>query len=111
MVAKAKVDYFGFINNKYVEIECKQTKHQYFDMQLLKHHQIDYLKQIDNIGCLAFVFIYFELYDKIIGLTYGQLLKCRKQAKKNALPFDLVAEHGTEIEVVYPGILNIIKLF
>lgn len=111
LIAKAKVDYFGYINKQYVEIECKQTKHDYFDISLIKHHQINYLKFVNDCGCKSFVFVYFEQYDKVIALSYEQLIKCKKLAKKNALPFKLVAEQGNEIDIIYPGILNINKLF
>lgn len=110
LTSKAKVDYFGYINNHYIEIECKQTKHEYFDMLLIKHHQINYLKYVSDNQCLSFVFIYFEKYDKVIALSYQQLIKCKEIAKKNALPYQIVAEHGIELEIVYPGILNINKL-
>lgn len=111
LTAKAKVDYFGYINHNYVEIECKQTKHDYLDISLIKHHQLNYLKYVDENNCSSFVFIYFEKYDMVIAISYQQLLACKKEVKKNALPFNKVAEHGTELEIVYPGILNIKKLF
>ncbi|MCQ3914999.1 MAG: Holliday junction resolvase RecU [Mycoplasmoidaceae bacterium] len=110
LVAKAKVDYFGFISNNYLEIECKQTKHEFFDISLIKHHQLNYLKYVSENNCKAFVLIYFEQYNKVIALSYGQLLKCKQIAKKNALPFNIVAEQGIELEIIYPGILNLKKL-
>lgn len=110
LVAKAKVDYFGFINGKYLEIECKQTKHEYFDIALIQKHQLNYLKYVDENKCLALLFVYFEKYDKVIALSYQQLIKCKQVAKKNALPFEIVAKHGIELEIIYPGILNIMKL-
>ncbi|MCQ2956852.1 MAG: Holliday junction resolvase RecU [Mycoplasmoidaceae bacterium] len=111
LIAKAKVDYFGYINEHYVEMECKQTKHEYFDIALIKHHQLNYLKYVDSFGYDSILLIYFEKYDKVIALSYQQLLTCKKLAKKNALPFNIVAEQGTEIEIIYPGILNLKKLF
>jgi len=110
LTAKAKVDYFGFINNKYIEIECKQTMHEYFDMLLIKHHQLDYLKAVSDMGASSFVFIYFEKYDKVIALTYQHLLDSKLEAKKNAMPYEIVARHGIELNIVYPGILDLTKL-
>ena len=110
LVAKAKVDYFGYLNNKYLEIECKQTKHECFDMSLIKSHQLCYLKYVDACGSLAYVLVYFERYNKVIALTYKQLLACKKEVKKNALPYSCMAKHGTELEIIYPGVLNIKKL-
>lgn len=111
LVSKAKVDYFGYINNKYVEIECKQTKHEYFDMSLIKPHQLNYLKYVNDLSSSSYIFIYFEKYDKVIAVSYPQLVLCKQINKKNALPFDLMVKQGTEIEIIYPGILNLKKLF
>ena len=111
LFAKAKVDYFGFIKNKYIEIECKQTKHEYFDMLLIKKHQLDYLKWVSSLNSLSYVFVYFEQYDKTIAITYENLIKCKQEVKKNALPFAKMLEHGIELNVIYPGILDIDKLF
>lgn len=111
LVAKAKVDYFGYINNNYVEIECKQTKHDYFDLALIKHHQLSYLKYVQENNCKNFVFIYFERYDKVIAISFKELMECKKIAKKNALPFSLMAEHGTDLQIIYPGILDLKQLF
>ena len=111
LVSKAKVDYFGFINNKYIEVECKQTKHEFFDMLLIKQHQLNYLKEIANNGWGSYVFIYFELYDKVIAISYNNLMLCKQIVKKNALPYSKVAEHGIILDVIYPGVLDLKKLF
>lgn len=111
LVAKAKVDYFGYINNQYIEMECKQTKQDYFDISLIKSHQLNYLKYVDGVGCKSIILIYFEKHDKIVGISYQQLINCKREIKKNALPFDKVIEYGTELEIIYPGILNLKKLF
>ncbi|MCQ3908256.1 MAG: Holliday junction resolvase RecU [Mycoplasmoidaceae bacterium] len=110
LIAKAKVDYFGYLNNKYIEIECKQTKHDYFDISLIKSHQLSYLKYVSDNHCLAYVLIYFEKYNKVIAISYPKLMLAKKIAKKNALPFKLVAEQGIELEIIYPGILDLKKL-
>lgn len=110
LTAKAKVDYFGYINQKYLEIECKQTKHEYFDLALIKQHQMNYLKYINECHCLSYVLIYFEKYDKVVALSYKKMINCKQIAKKNALPFSLVAEHGIILEIIYPGILDLKKL-
>jgi len=111
LISKAKVDYFGYINNKYFEMECKQTIHDYFDINLIKEHQLRYLKEVNNQNCMSLVLIYFELYDKVIAIEYSKLMFLREKLKKKSLPFNSVVENGIEIEVIYPGILDLIKLF
>jgi len=111
LTAKAKVDYFGFINNKYCEIECKQTVHEYFDINLIKQHQLDYLKETSDLHCMSIVLIYFEHYNKVVAIEYDKLMQLRKELKKKTIPLHKVVEFGTEIEIIYPGILDLIKLF
>lgn len=110
LIAKAKVDYFGYINHKYIEIECKQTVHEYFDLKLIKTHQLEYLKQVSSM-CLSYIFIYFERYNEVIAISYQNLMLAKKENKKNAIPFNLIKKHGIQLEIVYPGILNLAKLF
>ncbi|XQP55484.1 MAG: Holliday junction resolvase RecU [Mycoplasmoidaceae bacterium] len=107
LIAKAKVDYFGYINNQYIEIECKQTKHEYFDISLVKSHQLNYLKYVNEMGCKNYLLIYFEMFDKIVAISYTQLMLAKQEVKKNALPFKKVVEHGIILDIVYPGILNL----
>lgn len=111
LIAKAKVDYFGYINNKYCEIECKQTIQDYFDLNLIKNHQLQYLKKVSDNSCLSYVFIYFERYNSIFAISCANLLLARKIAKKNSIPFEIVSKYGIKLEVIYPGILDLSKLF
>lgn len=111
LVAKAKVDYFGYLNNHYLEIECKQTIHDYFDTALIKNHQLNYLKTVSQMKALSYIFIYFEKYNTIIAISYDKLVFAKKENKKNALPFELVKRYGIQIDLVYPGILDLSKLF
>ena len=111
LIAKAKVDYFGFINKKYVEIECKQTSFDYFDLNLIKYHQINYLKKVYEMGCLSYLLIYFEKFDEILAIDYQNLIKCKKLQKTNLINYDAIKKNGKIIKIIYPGILDLIKLF
>ncbi len=111
LVAKAKVDYFGYLNQQYIEIECKQTIHEYFDLALIKNHQLQYLKTVSKMKALSYVFIYFEKYNTIMAISYDNLMLAKLENKKNALPFELIKRYGIQIDLVYPGILNLAVLF
>ena len=87
LTAKAKVDYFGYINQKYIEIECKQTIHEYFDIALIKKHQLNYLKSLNYQSCYSYILVYFEMYNKVVAISYDSLIKCKTKIKKNKIPF------------------------
>lgn len=111
LINKAKVDYFLYINKKYVEIECKQTKKDYFDLALIKKHQEKYLNEIKKTGGMALLIVYFELFDQTIGIFYEELKKLMQKIKQKRISYILFKKHGIVIELIFPGILNLKKLF
>ena len=111
LVDKAKVDYFLYFNKKYVEIECKQTRKKYFDMSLIKKHQTKYLEDIKAVGGFALLIIHFEIFNQTIGIYYEKLIKLVQKIKMKKIEYSLIKEYGTTIEIIFPGILNLKKLF
>lgn len=111
LIDKAKVDYFLYINKKYVEIECKQTQKKYFDLSLIKRHQAKYLKEIKEIGGISLLIIHFELVNQTIGIYYEKLIRLVQKIKVKKINYSLLKKHGTKIEIIFPGILNLKKLF
>ena len=111
LIDKAKVDYFLYINKKYVEIECKQTKKDHFDLSLIKNHQAKYLNEIKKIDGVGLLIVYFELFDRTIGIFYEELKKLIQKNKQKKIKYSLLRRHGILIELIFPGILNLKKLF
>ena len=111
LLAKAKVDYFVYINNTYCEIECKQTSKTYFNLNLVANHQQQYLQKLNNLNIKAFLLVFFSFYEKIIAINYkdlSQLIKDKKLKKK--IDFKDFKLYGKEISIVYPGILDFSKI-
>ena len=111
LIDKAKVDYFLYINKKYVEIECKQTQQKYFDLTLIKKHQAKYLEEIKAVGGIPLLIIHFELFNQTIGIYYDELIKLIQKIKTKKIDYSLLKKYGTTIEIIFPGILNLKKLF
>ena len=111
LIDKAKVDYFLYINKKYVEIECKQTQQKYFDLTLIKKHQAKYLEEIKAVGGIPLLIIHFELFNQTIGIYYDELIKLIQKIKAKKIDYSLLKKYGTTIEIIFPGILNLKKLF
>jgi recombination protein U len=63
LLSKSYVDYSGYINNHHLEFESKQTNNKHFSISLIKDHQYSYLIKVQRLNCLAFVIVYFSLYD------------------------------------------------
>jgi recombination protein U len=64
LLSKSTVDYCGFVNNKHIEFEVKQTNHLNFTIEMIKPHQYEYLLKAHHIGSLAFVIVHFSLKDE-----------------------------------------------
>lgn len=111
LIDKAKVDYFLYINKKYVEIECKQTKKEYFDLALIRGHQEKYLNEIKKIGGIGLLIVYFELFDQTICIFYEELKKLIQKVKRKRISYITFKKHGILVELIFPGILNLRKLF
>ena len=110
LIAKAKVDYFLYIKKRYVEIECKQTQKNYFDLTLIKKHQAKYLSEIQKInGTSSLLMIYFEQFDQIICIQYEKLMNLAQKRKK--IEYSIIKKHGVIVEVIFPGILNLENCF
>ena len=108
ILTKSFVDYFGTINGKYVEFECKQTVNEYFDLNLIKSHQWEYLNTIGNYqNSLSFIIICFEKIDSIILIDTKTLKECHKQNKNKKIPYNLLIKYGIKLEIIYPGIIDI----
>lgn len=111
LIDKAKVDYFLYINKKYFEIECKQTQKDYFDLALIKKHQAKYLNEIRKINGEGLLIIYFELFEKIICISYKKLMALAQKINRKKIKYSLIKKWGIVIELIFPGILNLKKLF
>lgn len=111
LLAKAKVDYFVYIDKKYFEIECKETSKAYFDLNLLMSHQHEYLNKLNTLNINGYLLIFFSYYEKIIAISYQkllQLIKLKKLGKK--ISFDYLKKDGIEMPIIFPGILDFKKL-
>lgn len=111
LINKAKVDYFMFINNKYIEMECKQTNKIYFDLKLIKDHQFKYLKEMKKINVLGIFLLHFEAYDSTIAITCDDLLQLAKKIKKQKIDYYTIKQNGKIINIIYPGILDLKEIF
>ncbi|GHU32190.1 hypothetical protein FACS1894166_05020 [Bacilli bacterium] len=64
LMSKSSVDYFGCYHAKHFEFEVKQTNERNFSLDMIKPHQLDYLKECIDYGIESFVVVYFGTYDK-----------------------------------------------
>jgi recombination protein U len=64
LLRKSFVDYFGVYKNKHFEFEVKQTEKEYFDIALLKNHQISHLVDMEKRNIKTFIIVYSSIENK-----------------------------------------------
>lgn len=74
--SKSTVDFIGFINNgPGIAFDCKETGLSRLPLKLVHQHQIDYLKDIHNLGHKAFILVYFTKQQEAYRLSFIELEK------------------------------------
>lgn len=58
-------DYNGIYRGKYIDYEAKETNKLSFDFKHIFTHQIDHLVNVDKLGGIAFVIIYFKKVNEV----------------------------------------------
>ena len=109
LYSKSTVDYTGVYKNYHLEFEAKQTIAGNFDLHLIKTHQFNFLKNMhENYHCICFLIIQFFDIDETYLLPIENLIAYCSEHKKKSIPYDAVAKMSYKLEIVFPGILNII---
>ncbi|GHU47765.1 hypothetical protein FACS1894218_2880 [Bacilli bacterium] len=69
LMSKSSVDYFGCYQMKHFEFEVKQTNERNFSLDMIKSHQLAFLKECVSYGVESFLVIYFGVYDKFYKVS------------------------------------------
>ena len=83
---KADSDYYGIYKGIFIAIEAKQTEFSYFDLHLIKKHQLNFLKNVISYGGKSFLVIYFFKTEKFYFLDFQEIHKWILQNKKKRIP-------------------------
>ncbi|ADX97945.1 Holliday junction resolvase RecU [Mycoplasma suis] len=107
LISKGDLDFYGVYSGKYFSIELKETKEENFKFSLIKKHQLTQMEEIDSCGGNAFLLIhFFHSKSSFWLITYSQLLLLKKKRGKLGIP-ELKEVNAFEIQITYPGILNL----
>lgn len=110
LLKKSYVDYFGFIDGKYITFETKQTNEDFFMLSQLKKHQLEHLRLISSLNGISFLILHFFSYDKTYLIHYEEIEKFVLKKKKKLLLNDLIkskTDNIKELNILFPGILNL----
>lgn len=99
--AKSTVDYDGIYNGRAITFEAKSVSGKRFDLKNIHDHQLQYLKDAEKHGAVAFLLIEFRDIKKIFFTPLSMIRLAIKRAKdggRKSIPIDEFQVHATEIE-------------
>ena len=97
--SKSTVDYIGIVQGVAVCFDAKETKAKSLPIQNIHQHQIDFMKQFKSQGGIAFILVYFRLFERYFYMPINVLEKYWERAKKGGRKSIKIEEFETEFEV------------
>lgn len=71
---KSTVDYIGAIQGIPVCFDAKEISQKSFALQNVHEHQIEFMKEFEDMGGISFLIIYFKEYGETYYLTFKELM-------------------------------------
>jgi recombination protein U len=109
LIDKSSVDFFGCFNTKHLEFEVKETSDKNFSLSMLKQHQFDYLKKLNNNKITCFLIVYFAKYDEFYLLDFFWVLKYIEKYNIKSIKYEDIKKHCKLLQIKFPGILNFLE--
>lgn len=78
---KSTVDYIGAVQGIPICFDAKESATDTFPLQNVHEHQINFMKEFEEQGGIAFLIIYFASKDVFYYLTYQMLNKFYERAQ------------------------------
>ena len=109
---KSTVDFIGFVQGSTVVFDAKETNLSSLPFKNIHAHQIEYMKDVNFHGGIAFIIAHFKINDSYHVIPYETLKKYYDEADhggRKSIPLsDLNPDF--EIKYNYNGILNYLKI-
>lgn len=89
---RSTVDYIGVVQGIPICFEAKETIKKELPLQNIHQHQIDFMSDFEKQDGIAFLIVFFALYNEYYYLPFNQLYDYFEQikaGKKKSIPYDL----------------------
>ncbi len=107
---KGNLDYYGVFKGQFIAIEAKSVKtKETLSKTNFSNDQIIKIKSLLKLKAQVFIFIYFVEQERFFVLGGQQLLDLYQKNPK--IKITTIAKLGQEIEIIFPGILNLELFF
>jgi len=86
-------DYNGIYKGKYLDFECKEVSIDSFPFKLIHEHQIKHLKQVSEMGAIAFLILKFTKYEETYLIDAKVLIDHFYNSKRRSFSYKFVKEN------------------
>jgi penicillin-binding protein-related factor A (putative recombinase) len=62
---------------------------------------------VQRLNCLAFVIVYFSLYDCFYLLPVYWIEQYQKKYQSKTIQYEIIKRECIKLEIIYPGILDL----
>lgn len=100
---KSTVDYIGVVQGIPVCFDAKETSKNFLPLQNIHNHQIEFMQNFEAQNGVAFILVYFKIYDKYFYLPFKNLKKWWEEQKnggRKSIPFSKFEE---KYQIIHKG--------
>lgn len=102
-------DYNGIYKGKYIDFEAKETIKGLFSFKHIYSHQVEHLMSIKKLGGIAFVIIYFRMYNEIYIFEIDVFYNLYKNGTKQSINIDDAKKYGIKVQTGYTPLIDYLK--
>ncbi len=109
--SKSTVDYIGVIQGIGVCFDAKETNAKNFPIQNIHEHQIEFMRDFEKQGGIAFILVYFRFFGRYFYLPISELIFFWERAQnggRKSIKFEEF-EKGIEVFAKDGGIVHYIE--
>ncbi len=88
---KSTVDYIGAVQGIPICFDAKETSHKRFPLQNIHAHQVEFMEHFENQKGIAFLVVYFSMFDEYYYLPFRELKQFYDDSKgegRKSIPYD-----------------------
>lgn len=106
---KSTVDFIGVIQGVCIAFDAKETNLKSLPLGNIHEHQIEYMRDINNQGGLAFLIVHFKFNDTYYLVPYELLQHFYSSEKRRSIPYTAMQERFQIKKERSGSILNYIE--
>ena len=87
---KSTVDYMGVVQGIPVCFDAKETSKGFLPLQNIHQHQVDFMQDFEKQEGIAFMLVYFKMYDEYYYLPFKKILKFWEESRnggRKSIPY------------------------